>query len=349
MHFDTKERMVAAIVQELSNRKDFLSIVDTIYFGGGTPSVLSAEELSYIFSALHQHYQIAEHAELTLEANPDDIQEVNLSLWQELGINRLSIGCQTFNDSILTALNRIHRSEDSIAAFHLARQKGFHNISIDLMFGLPGQGESDWRKDLDTAAALKPEHISAYGLTIEENTVFGSLVKKGRLIVPGEEEQALYYEQMMKSLCDKGYEQYEISNFCLPNYKSKHNSSYWNQEKYLGIGPSAHSFDGINRMWNDANNMTYIKKIERHEIPYTVESLSAIDRTNEYLMTALRTKEGINTEKLIREFHYPREKLLEIIAWMTKNGWMTQQSDQIFLTPSGKLLADEITLKIFLN
>lgn len=342
--------MVYAIIQELVQRKDFFTLpIDTVYLGGGTPSVLSAEEISRIFLSIRQNYTFSDAVEITLEANPDDIQEDNLSLWLSLGINRLSIGCQTFDDSILSQLNRIHRSKDSIEAFHLARSKGFDNVSIDLMFGLPSQTEQQWAADLEIAIALKPEHISAYGLTIEDRTVFGNLSKKGRLIVPGEEQQALYYEQMMRILEDKGYIQYEISNFCLPGYKSKHNSSYWNQERYLGVGPSAHSFDGQSRMWNDANNMTYLKKIESGELPYTLEVLSPRDRTNEYIMTSIRTKEGITLKKLIGELNYPEEKLNEMLPWFVQNGWIEQADDQIYLTTSGKLLADEITLKIFLN
>ena len=342
--------MVHAIVRELVQRKDFFTLpIDTIYLGGGTPSVLSKEELSRIFSSIHQNYLVSDVVEITLEANPDDIQEQNLSLWLSLGFNRLSIGCQTFDDSILSQLNRIHRSKDSIAAFQLARSTGFNNISIDLMFGLPSQTEEQWIKDLELAITLKPEHISAYGLTIEDRTVFGNLSKKGRLIVPGEEQQALYYEQMMQMLDDKGYVQYEISNFCLPGYQSKHNSSYWNQERYLGIGPSAHSFDGESRMWNDANNTTYLKKIESGDLAYTLEALSAKDRTNEYIMTSIRTKEGITLKKLMGEFNYPEEKLNEILPWYVQNGWIEHTDDQIYLTTSGKLLADEITLKFFLN
>jgi len=342
--------MIDAMVSELRLRKDFFSSpIDTIYLGGGTPSVLSPEELSRIFESIHQHYALSNAVEITLEANPDDIQDTNLSLWLSLGVNRLSIGCQTFDDSILAQLNRIHRSNDSIEAFNLARSKGFDNISIDLMFGLPTQSEQQWAADLEQAIALQPEHISAYGLTIEERTVFGNLHKSGRLTVPGEELQALYYEQMMRILADKGYIQYEISNFCLPSYKSKHNSSYWNQEKYLGIGPSAHSFDGESRMWNDANNMMYIKKIESGQLAYTLETLSAKDRTNEYIMTALRTKEGLTLQKLIEELQYPPDKLEEILPWLVQNGLIEESSDQISLTTSGKLLADEITLKFFLN
>lgn len=342
--------MVDALIREIIVRKDFFSSpIDTLYLGGGTPSVLSSEELSLIFKSIRSHYNLSAIHEITLEANPDDINEDNLSLWRSLDINRLSIGCQTFDDSILMQLNRIHRSNDSIAAYHMARAKGFDNISIDLMFGLPTQTEVQWMADLETALNLKPEHISAYGLTIEDRTVFGKLHKSGRLTVPGEELQALYYERMMTILADKGYIQYEISNFCLPGYKSKHNSSYWNQEKYLGIGPSAHSFDGANRMWNDANNMIYIKKIESGQVAYTLETLSAKDRANEYIMTALRTKEGLTLQKLIGELHYPEERLREILPWFVQNGWIEQSFDQISLTSSGKLLADEITLKIFLN
>jgi oxygen-independent coproporphyrinogen III oxidase len=342
--------MVDAMVLELTQRTDFFSSpIHTVYLGGGTPSVLSAEELRRLFYSIRAHYILSSNAEVTLEANPDDIDEQNLVLWQSLGINRLSIGCQTFDDGILTQLNRIHRAQDSLEAFRLARSKGFDNISIDLMFGLPSQTEQHWINDLEQAIALKPEHISAYGLTIEEKTVFGSLQKKGRLTLPGEEQQALYYEQMMKRLADQGYVQYEISNFCLPGYMSKHNSSYWNQEKYLGIGPSAHSFDGRSRMWNDANNITYIKKIASGQVAYTLESLSLKDRANEYLLTALRTKEGIDVRKLIGELQYPEEKLQEILPWLLQNGWIEQATDKIALTTSGKLLADEITLKIFLN
>lgn len=345
----TKERMITALSQELVQRKDFLTKVDTVYFGGGTPSLLSKSELSSIFNILHTHFNLSLGLEITLETNPDDINTENLIVWRALGINRLSIGCQTFDDTILKKLNRIHQAKTSIDTFELARAYGFNNISIDLMFGLPGQTEDLWNKDLEIACTLNPEHISAYGLTIESKTVFGHQVAKGLLTIPNENTQANCYEHMMSILEQKGYEQYEISNFCLPGFESKHNSSYWEQEIYLGIGPSAHSFDGECRMWNHSNNISYIKAIEQGEMAYSFERLSREDRTHEYILTALRTKKGINTEKLIHQLNYPEKKLTEIITLLRKNQWIKPTNDQIQLTPSGKLLADEITLKFFLH
>ncbi len=345
----TKERMIEAMSQELAQRKDFLNTVNTIYFGGGTPSLLSEPELSSIFKALHTHFSIASGIEITLETNPDDITRENLMLWQSLGINRLSIGCQTFDDTILKKLNRIHESKTSIDSFELARTNGFNNISIDLMFGLPGQTEELWLKDLEIACSLSPEHISTYGLTIESKTVFGHQVAKGLLAIPSEHIQANCYEQLMDTLEQNGYEQYEISNFCLPGFESKHNSSYWEQEIYLGIGPSAHSFDGECRMWNHSNNISYIKAIEEGLTAYSFERLNPENRIHEYILTALRTKKGINIDKLIHQLNYPEKKLQEIITLLRKNNWIKPTNDQIQLTPSGKLLADEITLKFFLH
>lgn len=344
----TKERMISAIIQELNIRKDELPLVNTIYLGGGTPSLLSQSELSSVFESIHRHYSIAPEVEITLEANPDDITSEVLFHWASIGINRLSIGCQTFDDNTLLTLNRIHRSNTSLESFALAREKGFSNISIDLMFGLPGQTPSLWSKDLEIACALKPEHISAYGLTIEKETVFGNLFNKGLLTIPNENDQADYYEQMMHTLAANGYDQYEISNFCLPGFYSKHNSSYWEQEHYLGIGPSAHSFNGEHRMWNPSNNMSYIQTIEKNKAAYSYETLSETDRAHEYILTSLRTSKGVNTHKLLSHFNYPVKKLEETILLLQKNNWIELTNDQIVLTQSGKLLADEITLKFFL-
>jgi len=345
----TKERMIHAIGKELALRKDFLSQIDTLYFGGGTPSLLSESELASIFQHLHAHYVIAETIEITLEANPDDISVQNLKLWRTFGINRLSIGCQTFDDETLSRLNRIHRADHSLKAFALAREHGFDNLSIDLMFGLPGQTHELWEQDLKIACALRPEHISAYGLTIEPKTVFGNQAEKGLLNVPNENTQAEYYEKMMEVLNTEGYDQYEISNFSLPGLHSQHNSSYWEQEKYLGIGPSAHSFDGEHRMWNPSNNKSYMKAVEAGELAYTIEVLSNHDRIHEYILTALRTKKGLSTQKLVQQLAYPKQKLDETVQLLQKFDWIHQSNDQIFLTQSGKLLADEITLKFFLT
>jgi oxygen-independent coproporphyrinogen III oxidase len=340
--------MINAMTKELELRKNLLSKVDTIYLGGGTPSLLSEIELKTLFNAIHTQFVILGTTEITLEANPDDITVDTLQLWKSAGINRLSIGCQTFDNACLERLNRIHKSETSIDAFHLARAHGFSNISIDLMFGLPGQTAELWEADLNFACTLRPEHISAYGLTIESKTVFGHQMQKGLLTVPNEFKQAEYYETMMNTLEANGYEQYEISNFCLPNFLSKHNSSYWEQEKYLGIGPSAHSFDGANRMWNHSNNMSYIKAIENGVSAYFSETLTLVDRTHEYLLTSIRTKRGISVSKLIKEFNYPINKLNEVQELLTSNNWAILENGQIKLTKSGKLLADEITLKFFL-
>jgi oxygen-independent coproporphyrinogen-3 oxidase len=344
----TKEALIEALCTELNLKKHQQSI-HTIYFGGGTPSILSASELNKIFASLHAHYNLHEVKEITLEANPDDITTENLTLWKSLGIDRLSIGCQTFNNSILQALNREHSAEQASNAILQAQAHGFLNMSIDLMFGLPHQTMDIWKQDIEKALSFKVPHISTYGLTIEEKTVFGHQHQKGILKVPNENDQALAFEYLMDTLCHAGYIQYEVSNFALPGFESKHNSAYWQHKHYIGIGPSAHSYNGIERRWNIANNALYMKALQQNNPFSETEILSDVEKSNEYILTSLRTIEGLNVHTLIETYNYPESQLNSTLAQLEEKQYIQNRNGNIVLTRKGILLADEITLKLLLN
>ena len=344
----TKEALIEALCKEL-NIKKHRQIINTVYFGGGTPSILSASELNKIFTNLHAHYNLDEVKEITLEANPDDITLENLSLWKSLGINRLSIGCQTFNDAILKALNREHTAEQASNAILLAQAHGFLNMSIDLMFGLPHQTFDVWKQDIEKALSFQVPHISTYGLTIEDKTVFGHQHQKGILKVPNENDQALAFEYLMDTLSNAGYIQYEVSNFALPGFESKHNSAYWQHKHYVGIGPSAHSYNGVERSWNIANNALYIKALQQNECFYEIETLSDVEKSNEYILTSLRTIQGLNVNTLIQKYNYPLSQLNSILSQLEEKLYIRNLNGNIVLTRKGILLADEITLKLLLN
>ncbi len=355
-HFSTslglKSRLVDALVQEVELRHTYLgnhSALETIYFGGGTPSLLTGGELAQLFEAIHRHFAVDPRAEITLEANPDDLSAAKLHELQQAGINRLSIGLQSFYEPHLRLMNRAHTAEESTTAVRRAQDAGFENISIDLIYGVPAPGHHIWEADLANAFALGVPHVSAYALTIEPGTAFGHRLQKGTFRAAPDEFVATQFETLLGAMRAHGYEQYEISNFCQPGRESRHNSNYWRGVPYLGLGPSAHSYDGQNRQATLANNPQYVAAVlERHEVPVTLDVLSATDRANEYLLTTLRTARGCNLAHL--RAHHGLDLLATragYLAELQANGWARIQNEVLTLTDAGKLLADHITLELF--
>ncbi len=355
-HFSTslalKSRLVDAIAQEIALRADYLGpspVLDTIYFGGGTPSLLTAAELDAIFGAVHRHFAVAPGAEITLEANPDDLTAPKLAELAATAVNRLSIGLQSFYEPHLRLMNRAHNAQESTTAVRRAQAAGFENISIDLIYGVPAPGHHVWEADLANAFALDVPHVSAYALTIEPDTVLGRRQGKGTFAAPPDEFVAVQFELLLAQMRAHGYGQYEISNFSRPGRESRHNGNYWRGVPYLGVGPSAHSFDGQNRQFTVANNPQYVAAVlERGTVPATVEELTARDRANEYLLTTLRTARGCDLAHLRDALGLDlRAAHPAYLGALTAQGWATIQQEVLTLTDAGKLLADQITLELF--
>jgi oxygen-independent coproporphyrinogen-3 oxidase len=345
--------MLMAIRNELLLQRNYFKnddLVSTIYFGGGTPSLLSGDEIASIITIIKDEFRVELQAEITLEGNPDDLTLGKLNDLRNCGVNRLSIGIQSFDNGILEFLNRPHSSADAIKSVTDARLAGFENLSIDLIYSIPGQSRDTWKKNIDEAIGLKPEHISAYSLTIENKTTFGNRYLKGSLKPVEDDESASQLEMLVLELEDAGYEQYEVSNFCRPARHSKHNSSYWTQQKYLGIGPSAHSYNGEIRQFNISNNALYTRAIEEGKIPFEHETLSRADRINEYLLTTLRTRWGANLTEMRKIFDYNLFDEQQIyIQGLLDNKLAVLEGDVLTLTRTGKMLADKITSDLFLE
>lgn len=355
-HFSTntanKRAVVEAIAREIVLRKSYLpdGDMETIYFGGGTPSMLDEWELHFLLETIHEHFRVAADAEITLEANPDDLSVATLQMFANAGINRLSIGIQSFHEPHLRFMNRAHSAVEAEQCVKLAQEAGIDNISIDLIYAIPSEDHSTLLSDLSKAFTLNVPHISAYCLTIEPQTAFGSWLKKKKIKPIEEEYAAQQFEILLKSLGENGYEQYEISNFARNGRYSNHNSSYWKQHPYLGVGPSAHSYNGASREYNVSNNAKYLEAVQKDIIPSTMEMLSPADQTNEYLLTGLRTKWGVELQKL--------EKLSagafalqasEELGRMTRKGWIREDSGILLLTQAGKLFADRIASDLFID
>ena len=355
-HFSTslglKSRLVSAMVRELELRRDYLApgtVLDTIYFGGGTPSLLSEAELGHLFEHIYRHFAVAPRAEITLEANPDDLSAAKLQELAAAGINRLSIGLQSFYEPHLRLMNRAHTAAESTTAVRRAQDAGFENISIDLIYGVPAPGHHVWEADLANAFALQVPHVSAYALTIEPGTAFGHRLQKGTFRAAPDEFVATQFEMLLAAMSAHGYEQYEISNFCRPGRESRHNGNYWRGVPYLGLGPSAHSYDGHNRQFTLANNPQYVAAVlERGEVPITLDLLTPTDRANEYLLTTLRTARGCDLAHLRTHHGLDLSATRAVyLAQLQANGWARLQHDVLTLTDAGKLLADQITLELF--
>jgi oxygen-independent coproporphyrinogen III oxidase len=353
-HFSTnlteRANICAALEKELLIQHDYLAHeeVHTIYFGGGTPSLLSPGELDSILIAISSHFSVSPSAEITLEGNPDDLSREKLAALFAIGVNRLSIGIQSFDSEILKFLNRAHSSKQAIQCVEDARSVGFKNLSIDLIYAIPGQSMEQWKSNIDQALALKPEHLSSYALTIEEKTAFGNWQKKGILKAVPEENAADEFAVLMKKLEEAGYEHYEISNFSKPDFYSKHNSNYWRGENYLGIGPSAHSYNGVSRQFNVSNNHAYLKAILEHKTPFELEILTREDKINEYIFTSLRTSWGCDLSFLKSHLHYD---LIAAQASYLKNledrKLIKLEGNNLRLTTKGKFVADQIASDLF--
>jgi len=341
--------LIDSIIRELNIRKDYLgnSQVSTIYFGGGTPSILSNEQFLLIFDAIYKLFTVAENAEITFEANPDDLTPEFLASLHELPFNRISIGIQSFDDKDLKRINRRHTSKQAEEAVKNAQKAGFGNISIDLIYGLPFQTMEAWGDQLDMALSLQIQHISAYGLTYEEGTVLWKQRENGKIEVVDDLVMNEMYLLLLDKIKIKGFEAYEISNFALPDYQSRHNSAYWKQEPYLGIGPSAHSYDVVSRQWNIASITDYIKAINSNSVFYEREELSLNDRYNDFIMVSLRTSEGLDVKIMEKDFgHELAEYCLQNIKTFIDSEQVYYSDGKLRLTAEGIQISNLILIQL---
>ncbi|NNF34150.1 MAG: radical SAM family heme chaperone HemW [Saprospiraceae bacterium] len=347
-HFSTslkyRKRMMEAIVKEVEiNDFEVSKDCSSIYLGGGTPSILTADELSLIFEGLRNRYQWNEDIEITLEANPDDIFPERLEAWKTAGINRLSIGIQSFYEEDLQWMNRAHDSGQALKAIDLARDHGFDNLTIDLIYGSPTTSDEMWRSNIQRALDYNIKHISSYCLTVEEGTALEHFIRKGKSAPLDQEKAISQFDVLMDTLEEEGFEHYEISNFAKPGFHAVHNTSYWKGVPYIGYGPSAHSYNGKRRQWNIANNMKYIKAIESGQLPAEGEELSAIDRYNEHVLVRLRTIWGINPEELDEKY---RIHFLEKTRELIDSGMLILKDGRFTLTRQGKHMADFVSMEL---
>lgn len=354
-HFSTnlsrKSALVDALCAEISLQKAYLptTALATIYFGGGTPSLLMEAELRQIFDTIHAHFTVSPTAEITLEANPDDLSPDTLVMLRQY-VNRLSIGIQTFDEATLRWMNRAHTATEAETCVRLARESGFDNLSVDLIYGIPNRVESRWTADLQQILALNVPHLSAYALTIEPDTAFGRWEKSGKLPPADEDLAATQFEELTNALMQAGYEHYEISNFARPGQYARHNTAYWQRQPYLGVGPSAHSYNGHSRQYNIASNVRYIAEIGQGILPATVEELTTADQVNEYLLTGLRTQWGCSIAELSlllgADFAHRQARELETLY---ASGWLMRTDDRLRLTEAGKLFADRVASSLFVE
>ena len=357
-HFSTslqlKDELIAAMIKEIhlvtenANHSSEKELCETIYFGGGTPSLLSIKELNNILASLFSKFEIAKDAEITLEANPDDITAEKLQLWKKAGINRLSVGVQSFLDQELVWMNRAHSSADSLRCIDEIKNAGFSDYSIDLIYGSPLLNNQDWLNTIDTVINKNIPHISCYALTVEPKTALHKMIAQNKKESVDAEKQAEQFVLLMNQMEQAGYEHYEISNFSKPGRRSKHNSSYWQGKKYYGFGPAAHSYDGIKRKWNVSNNALYIQSLKKNSIPSEEETLTSTQSINEYIMTSLRTIEGLDLEKINSLFGTNHvNQLLNASKKYIQSEKIIQQNNRLILTRQGKLFADGIAADLF--
>jgi oxygen-independent coproporphyrinogen-3 oxidase len=349
-NLDRKDQMVKGIIAELKLRKTYLNgtPIKTIYFGGGTPSLLSADQIERIVDTIHNFYP-TELSEVTLEANPDDLSRENLFSWKSLGIDRLSLGIQSFDDSILKFYNRAHSASESKNAIENARNAGFEKFSLDLIYGFPFENHDLWRKDLSIALSQDPGHLSSYALTVEPKTALGNWTKRKKFTPASEDFVATQFEILQDITEKAGYVQYEISNFGKPNQFALHNTNYWKGIPYLGVGPSAHSFDGVNRGSNPSNNSAYLKSLDQGYPMFEIDKLSKDDHLNEYLLTGLRTMWGIDFDYLIKAYGTDLLSLKKsVLIQMGEQGWLVWKDKNLSLSKSGRLLADSIAAALFI-
>ncbi len=353
-HFSTQtadmQVFVDTLIQEIALQKSYIKEpIETIYFGGGTPSLLEEAQLKEILAAIDAHFEKADVIECTLEANPDDMHPSKIAAWKKIGINRLSIGIQSFQASALTWMNRAHTVEQSHAAIQMALDAGIDNLSIDLIYGTPSLSDQALMADLDWIAHYQIKHVSCYALTVEDKTALKKSIEKGQIENIDSEKQARHFEIVCARLKTMGLEHYEISNFAKPGFRSQHNSHYWSGETYLGLGPSAHSFNTISRQWNIANNALYIKSIAQGQLNFEIELLTEANRYNEYMMTSLRRIEGFDLDLIAAKFgnrYY--EHSIAIINEMEPRNIFNQNGNQYSLKDEAKFLADGIASDFFI-
>jgi oxygen-independent coproporphyrinogen-3 oxidase len=353
-HFSTnlkkKEEMVLALAKEIQLRKNEFqdAMVETIYFGGGTPSILSIEDLRFLIDEVYRNYKVVENPEITVEANPDDLTENRIIELSKNKVNRLSIGIQSFFEDDLQLMNRAHNAEEAKKCLETATQY-FDNISIDLIYGVPEMSNEKWLQNIETALSFGVPHISSYALTVEPKTALHSFIQKGIIPQPDDEVAQEHFHILVDKLSENGFIHYELSNFGKENYFSKNNSSYWLGKKYIGIGPSAHSYDGKNRGWNVSNNSLYIKSLQENKLPIEIETLTKTDRYNEYIMTGLRTIWGVSLERIEQEFGKTYlDYLKKQAAKFIEDHLLFVDENVLRTTKKGKFLSDGIASDLFL-
>lgn len=354
-HFSTtfasyRDRMIASIVKEIETRKEYLErkSLRSIYFGGGTPSLLSRDELKQILDTIYSNFKVEDDVEVTLEANPDDCTESNLQFWKQVGVNRLSIGLQSFKAYDLEWMNRAHSVEESHLSVERALKTGFENITIDLMYGLPNLSDEEWKAHIQRVIDWGIPHISSYCLTVEKGTALNNWVERKKIAVGEEEQQSRQFEILVEMLENAGIYQYEISNFSQEGFESRHNSNYWKGAWYLGVGPSAHSFNGASRQCNITNNHAYMNQMEAGEDYFEVEVLTKEDQFNELILTGLRTVYGVSLEKLNELVPISTAARVKIAEFKDLN-WMLEQNGTLTLTKEGRLRADYIASELFVS
>jgi oxygen-independent coproporphyrinogen-3 oxidase len=352
-HFSTSLKGAAEVLEAIhreidtsTERRDWR--VETVYLGGGTPSLVGDDAIGELLSHLHRAFEVSPDAEITLEANPDDMTPGRVRNWRSMGVNRLSIGIQSFRDGDLAWMNRAHDARQALQCVNLARQEGITNLSIDLIYGMPDLSDADWRRNLDTALSLDAPHLSAYALTVEPRTALDSMIRSGMSPQPSDERQAAQFLILSERMREAGYEHYEVSNFAKPGMRSRHNGSYWKGVPYRGFGPSAHSFDGLTRRWNVSNNALYARAMMSGQPAFDSESIGEAESLNEYLMTSLRTTEGLDLGKI--DSGWGGEKAERIRADMEKHvseGLAEKTKTGYRLHPQGWLFADGIAAGMF--
>ena len=352
-HFSTsmryRDNMVNAIRQEIRLRKQDAKLpVETIYFGGGTPSVLTSQQLQVLLNEIYNQFDVIEKSEITLEANPDDLSPAYILDLQKMGINRLSIGVQSFLDDELTLMNRAHNASQALSSIMHAK-KEFDNVSIDLLFGNPNTTLDDWKRNLDHALQLEVPHISSYALTLEPKTALERFVNKGVVSLLDEKVVEAQFLHLVDTLTVAGYDHYELSSFGKPGYHSQNNTGYWQGKTYLGIGPSAHGFDGNQRYWNVSNNASFMQQITKGVLPQTIEKLSVVDRYNESIMIGLRTSWGVSLQAMENDLGLRYRQHLEKQAKrFVDEGLLHLENNALKTTPKGAFLADGISADLFL-
>jgi oxygen-independent coproporphyrinogen-3 oxidase len=352
-HFSTslayKEELIAALLHEIKLQKAYLDneTIETIYFGGGTPSLLSGVEINTIIDTITQIHTVAANAEITLEANPDDLDNDKIKALRQTSVNRFSIGIQSFFDDDLIWMNRAHRSNEAESSVKRAQDAGFDNITVDLIYGYPLLTDQKWKTNLENVFDLQVPHVSAYSMTVEPRTALAAFIQKKKQPPMNEEQSAEQFMQLMDAMVSNGFEHYEISNFCKPGHYSRHNTNYWKGVKYLGIGPSAHSYNGETRQWNIANNAKYTESLNKNIITAEKEILSETNRLNEYIMTSLRTMWGLELATLNTIAAGASDILLKSASDSFEREWLRQENQTIYLTTKGKLYADHIASELF--